>query len=218
MIKSIQDLQELVDEYGFLPFFENDIKGFSIEEHTHPNLWFNDEIDGPWEWKSEMIMTKKYVYGKFFNRKAGFISLKWLPHFANVRRDGYDFDSRCDDGLVYFKDQELYEIIEKTRYITTKELKKEFNDKSYETIITRLMMQTYIVNTNFVYHFSKSGERYGWGIAEYGIPEKFLGKKAVRGAYKDDPLKSKEKIIKHIKRLFPEASEQAIWKIVIKGA
>ena len=31
------------------------------------------------------------VYGKFFDKKAGFISKKWLPVFANYRRDGYDF-------------------------------------------------------------------------------------------------------------------------------
>ena len=32
----------------------------------------------------------RIAYGKFFDRKAGFISREWLPVFANYRRDGYD--------------------------------------------------------------------------------------------------------------------------------
>ena len=35
----------------------------------------------------------KVAYGKFFDKKAGFISLEWLPYFANYRRSGYDFDA-----------------------------------------------------------------------------------------------------------------------------
>lgn len=32
--------------------------------------------------------------------QAGFISKAWFPHFANYRRDGYDFDSRWDEELA----------------------------------------------------------------------------------------------------------------------
>lgn len=48
-IKSWHEMEELVLDYGFLPFFRNAIDGFSIEEHTPTDLWFSDMEDGPWE-------------------------------------------------------------------------------------------------------------------------------------------------------------------------
>ena len=32
MLRSVDQLLEAVEEYGFLPFFKNSIKGFSVEE------------------------------------------------------------------------------------------------------------------------------------------------------------------------------------------
>ena len=90
---SAEKLHEAVLKYGFLPFFENEIKGFSIEEHTPADRWFTS-LEGPWEWKGPVLRMGDVVYGKFFNNKAGYISLKWYPDFANFRRDGYDFDAR----------------------------------------------------------------------------------------------------------------------------
>ena len=37
------------------------------------------------------------AYGKFFDKKSGFISKKWFSYFANYRRDGYDFDALWDE-------------------------------------------------------------------------------------------------------------------------
>lgn len=48
----------------------------------------------PWEWRCLMARSGKVAYGKSFAGKVGFISKAWFPHFANWRRDGYDFDSR----------------------------------------------------------------------------------------------------------------------------
>ena len=38
-IINAQDLIDLVAEIGFLPFFQNDIQGFSIDEATSPAIW-----------------------------------------------------------------------------------------------------------------------------------------------------------------------------------
>ena len=43
------------------------------------------------------------AYGKFFDKKAGFISREWLPYFLNFRRDGYDFDALWEDGKASYK-------------------------------------------------------------------------------------------------------------------
>lgn len=62
-IYSASDLSRLVQEYGFLPLFKNQIPGFSVEEHTPPELWFADGVEGPWEWKGPVIRETGCAYG-----------------------------------------------------------------------------------------------------------------------------------------------------------
>ena len=93
-LHSADGLIAAVEQYGFLPFFRNEIHGFSIEELCPPELWFADDVDGPWEWKGPAARSGKCLYGKLFNKKAGFVSREWIPDFANFRRDGYDFIRR----------------------------------------------------------------------------------------------------------------------------
>ena len=93
-IQSWDELIEWIDEIGFLPLFKNEVDGFSVEENTADLYWWSgDEAQDPWEWRCLMARSGKVAYGKFFGKKAGFISKAWFPHFANWRRDGYDFDS-----------------------------------------------------------------------------------------------------------------------------
>lgn len=71
---SVRDAEELavfVEYCGFLPLFRNEIPGFSVEEHTPPNLWFADDVDGPWEWKGPVIRNTGCAYGKLFRGKQG---------------------------------------------------------------------------------------------------------------------------------------------------
>jgi hypothetical protein len=39
LLRSSDDLIAAVEQYGFLPFFRNEIHGFSIEELCPPELW-----------------------------------------------------------------------------------------------------------------------------------------------------------------------------------
>ena len=75
MIHNADDLERMVLDLGFLPFFKKSIEGFSVEELTSPELWFEDGVDGPWEWKGPVIRNWKCTYGKFFGGRAGFVSL-----------------------------------------------------------------------------------------------------------------------------------------------
>ena len=95
-IHSVDEAIKYINEFGFLPLFKNDIDGFSLEERTVPEYWWSDnpEID-PWMWRAVIARRHDIVYGKFFDKKAGFISKKWLPVFANYRRDGYDYVTSC---------------------------------------------------------------------------------------------------------------------------
>ncbi|MBQ9630074.1 MAG: hypothetical protein IJR49_00600 [Treponema sp.] len=217
-IKSKGDVEKLIDEIGFLPFFKSEIPGFSIEEHIAPRFWFSGEI-GAWEWKGEIIRDG-YIYGKIFGKKSGFATVKWYKQLANWRRNGYDFDSRNDDGLVPFQDLHLYNSLVSFNRILSKGLKsvagfdKAGGRKGFDTIITRLQMQCYVCIADFPYLTDKHGNEYGWGITEYSTPEYLYGKAFSKNLYKIEPEESREKIFLHLSKIFPNASEAAIYKMI----
>ena len=45
-IEGMEDIVDLIDELGFLPFFRNPIERWSLEEKTPAEFWFNDDNDG----------------------------------------------------------------------------------------------------------------------------------------------------------------------------
>jgi hypothetical protein len=111
-MKNSSDLTALVNKIGFLPLFKGAIEGFSVEEHTNPGDWWsgNPEKD-PWEWRSIIAAEGNIAYGKLFQNKAGFISREWYPYFVSYRRDGYDFDSRYEDGLISKKAKNIIDVL-----------------------------------------------------------------------------------------------------------
>ena len=46
-ITNAMELEALVQQMGFLPFFSCSIPAFSIEELTPSRYWFVDGVDGP---------------------------------------------------------------------------------------------------------------------------------------------------------------------------
>lgn len=219
-IRSAEDIVELVGEIGFLPFFANEVPGFSVEECCAAELWFSDGADGPWEWKGPIARGGRCVYGKFFRNRAGFVSREWLPDFANFRRDGYDFDARYDDGLASFKDKEVYDTIAERHFVLSNDLKDLCNyrkggNKGFDTVITRLQMQTYVTISDFVYKKDRFGRDYGWAAAQYSAPEAVFGYDFVTGAYKREPEDSKAKIRKHLQAVLPDVEERQIERFLI---
>ncbi len=217
-----QELMDLIDEMGFVPFFDNEIDGFSLEEHIAPGCWYDDANENfwpAWEWKGPVISEMKCAYGKFLRGKAMYISPKWFPDFANFRRDGYDFDARYEDGLASFYDKELYELLDANAPVLSKELKKmgdygKNGRKGFDTMVTRLQKQCYVIISDFRYATDKLGNEYGWGIAQYSTPEKFLGKKFSNAVYKRTPEESYSRIVKHFRRILPEADQKQIERIL----
>lgn len=207
VIESKADLIAAVEKYGFLPFFQNSIEGFSIEERISPALWFSG-VEGPWEWKGPVIREAGCAYGKFFEKKACFISRSWFYHLANYRRDGYDFDARYEDGLASYKDKLLYELIEENAPVLSKHLKslgnyKKGGNKGFDTSINRLQAQGYVIINNFVYMKDKFGKSYGWGVAEYTTPEELFGEDFSEKVYESSPEESFAKLLGHFTGLFP---------------
>ena len=68
-LHSADDLIAAVEEYGFLPFFQNEIPSFSVEELCAPELWFADDADGPWEWKGRLHGAANVSMARFSARR-----------------------------------------------------------------------------------------------------------------------------------------------------
>lgn len=217
-IKTKADLEETVQRLGFLPFFANSIKGFSIEEHTPPEVWFTEE-EGPWEWKGPVIRETGCAYGKFFEKKAAYISREWFPDFANYRRDGYDFDARFEDELASYQDKKLFELLDANAPVLSRRLKqignyKKGGNKGFDTIITRLQAQGYVVISDFVYMKDKKGQKYGWGVAEYSTPERFMGKNFTGNVYRLTPEEARQKVFAHLQKLLPGTDPKTLQKFL----
>lgn len=145
-IRSWQELIRWIDEVGFLPLFKNEIPGFSVEEHTSNLYWWSgDPEQDPWEWRQLIARSGQVAYGKFFGKKAGFVSRAWFPHFANWRRDGYDFDSRWDEGLASSRQKRIMDQFSLRDELYSFELKRlagfgKEGEKNFEGTITDLQM------------------------------------------------------------------------------
>lgn len=214
-IRTQADMEKLIDELGFLPFFQNEITGFSIEDACP--TWYEQE--GPWEWKGPVASKRGCIYGKLFRGKAGFVRLDLVPDFVNLRRDGYNFDSRYEDGLAQHKDKVVYDTIAEHGALLTDELKALTNfrkggNTGFETVITRLQMQTYVVIEDFRYRLDKNGSRYGWGVASYATPEKLFGEDFVTSAYSREPEKSREIVRTHLRKILPNTDEKLLLKLI----
>jgi hypothetical protein len=219
LIRTKQDMEDLINEWGFLPFIKCRIEGFSVEELADPAIWYTEGDFRVWDWKGPVIRDTGCGYGKFFEKKAAFISKEWFPDFANYRRDGYDYEGMIGDELVSYNDMKLYELVEANEPILTKGLKalgnyRKGGNKGFDTIITRLQMQTFVLVNDFKYMTDKYGREYGWGVAEYATPEKFFGEGFYEKTYSKEPEESYEKLFRHISGLFPKAREADIRKVL----
>lgn len=220
LIRSPEELEQMVEEYGFLPYFKCRIEGFSVEEYCDPAGWWSgDPRRDPWEWRSIVAERGRVAYGKLFENKAGFVSKKWYPVLAAYRRDGYDFDSRWDDGLATRREKLIMDVLESGESIPSFQLKGLAGfggdgEKGYESILTRLMMRTYVTVRGFRRRLNKRGEEYGWPVSVYSTPEALFGRETVTAAYHLEAGEALEQLVAQMKKHIPDADEKAVRRLL----
>lgn len=230
-INSRETLEKAAESFGLLPFFPNNVRGLSVEEMCVPGMLFGGNHDeGCWEWKGPVLRNKKLAYGKFFRKKAGFVSLEFLPDFLNYRRSKYSITPNSTEEI-------LLEIIRENDSLTSTELKKlifgnkkrtgwdelpEINNsnfynpkrKSLEGPLQRLQMGGWIVISDFEYKITKRGERYGWGVARYSTPEIHF-KDELENISDLTPEESFSRMIDTMKKRWPLFSKKELTKLLI---
>ena len=219
-LRSPEDLLELIQKLGFLPLFSNEIPGFSVEEHTHSSSWWTDDpASDPWAWRQLLASNAFIAYGKFFDKKAGFIYKDWIPDFTNYRRDGYDYQGMYEDGKMNSRSKRVLDVLELNDDAVGLEMlscdirKKAALEKGFEGTITDLQMHGFLIMSGFRQKRNRRGEEYGWHVAALMTPETKWGYDWVNSV-NDTPVASWEKISTQIRKHFPEADDKKVRKVL----
>ena len=219
-LHSPEDLLDMVRKIGFLPLFSNSIPGFSVEEHTPAADWWQDDpATDPWEWRHIAASDPSVAYGKFFDKKAGFVSREWFPRFANYRRDGYDYEGLYEDGKLNSRCKRIMDVLEPDedavglRLLTCDVRKRAAVEKGFEGALTELQMKAFLIMGSFRQKTNRRGEAYGWHVAELMTPETKWGYDAVN-SLRERPEASWERIREQVGRFFPGAGDREIRKVM----
>ena len=229
-IRTWKELVNWINEIGFLPLFANEVAGFSAEEHISPDFWWTgDREQDPWEWREIIAASHEVAYGKFFDKKAGFISLAWLPCFANCRRNGYDFDARWEDGRASAREKKIMDrflgedadggSVFRDEQILSTDLKRlagfgRDGEKNFPGIITQLQMETYLVISGFRRRENRRGKAYGMPVSILLPPESIWGYDMVTAAYDQEPKASWKRLLDRVQKLYPHADREAVIRLI----
>ncbi len=219
-LHSPEDLLALVERIGFLPLFENLIPGFSVEEHTPATDWWTDDpASDPWAWRQVLASNTRVAYGKFFDKKAGFVSREWFPVFANYRRDGYDYEGMYEDGRMNSRCKRILDALELNEDAVGLEMlscdlrKKAALEKGFEGALTDLQMHAFLLMNDFRQRRNRQGMAYGWHTATLMTPETKWGYDAVNSCG-ESPADSWERIRVQIRKYYPHAEEDRIRRVI----
>lgn len=170
VVDSPEAMVEVIRACGIIPFFENPIAGFSIEEMTPAGYWFDGEEDtlGPWDWKIYAVQTGEIAYGKFlWGGKAAFATAECYRDLLNWRRSLKKFALRESD-------RQAFEAVNGAGSLTTRELRRICGLKKaqMDAITTRLEQQTRLVIGDFERVYKGQFLEYsGWQLATLCKPE-----------------------------------------------
>lgn len=206
---------EYIDRIGFLPLLPmgGDMEGWSAEEAVDEDCRYAPLPDGGWEWplwewKGGIIREGGCAYGKFFRRKAAFVSRAWWPDFCNYRRSVFPPAEEWDvEGMVLW-------TLKKNGSMTTRDLRRVcgFTEAKtrgkFDACVCRLEMGCYVVTEDFVYPHDRHGRSYGWGWSLLTTPETLFGREACRTVR--TPAESRARLAEHFRKILPDADERLV--------
>ena len=217
MIHNATELMGYIQEVGFLPLLYSGIPGYSADEAVDPDSRYVILDDGSWDWplwdwKGPIVTEGDCVYGKFFNKKAGFVSRAWWPDLYNWRRHAHPAPPA---GSV---EEAILMTLREHGSMITRDLRRlcgftEAKMRSrFDGYVTRLQMACRVVTEDFVYPRDKHGKQYGWGWALLTTPEQLLGHEACQ--CDRTPQESLERMLNHLKQLLPRATEKQLITLI----
>ncbi len=203
VIRKIEDMIAMVEHYGMMPFAGSGIPGFSI--------WgCATEIDGdegPWEWKGPVIERTGCAYGKLLGGKTAFVTKEWYADLAAYRRDGDDFDILWDEGRVSQAEKRIVDVLASCPSMNARQLKREagfVKSSAFDAAIAKLQEKCYVTIVDFDYDYDKFGQKRGWAVTRYALPEKRFGQDYIDAIYDKTPEEAYERLLSHMVSILGE--------------
>ena len=216
-IYSAAGLIAFIQEVGFLPLLNSGVRGFSAEESVSDDCRYVVFDDGGWDWplwkwKGPVVTEGNCVYGKFFDKKAGFISREWWPDFYNYRRSQHPLPA---EGSI---EDTILTVLGQNGSLITRELRAACGfdgpkmRSKFDGYVTRLQMACLIVTEDFVYPTDKHGREYGWGWSLLTTPEALFGRDG--SCCSRTPQESYQRLLSHFQALLPEATDKQLQRLL----
>ena len=193
-IVSAETMQRAILECGLVPFFENPIAGYSVEEMTHPSYWFDGDagVLGPWDWKIDCVQSGDILYGKYLcGGKAAFATFEWYRELRNYRQ------SLSKYALLPGPQSEVMDYVNEHGSISVKEVRALLGVKksAADALLTRLQMQCRLLCYINLPQGHSEGFSKTVGIVLRDTPRTKTGH-----CYTDDPFPVKPRPVKGIYR------------------
>ena len=229
-VVSAEAMLRAIKELGIVPFFENPIRGYSIEELTPREFWFDGESDtlGPWDWKVFCVQSGDIAYGKFlWGGKAAFATPDLYHELMNYRRSLPKYQPAAEDRKVL-------DFLAEDGTVASKDIRRILGLKKSgaDAAATRLQMQCRMIIGDIARVYSGPDLHYsGWQRASFCAPEALFGwsdKPAAKTLgpggfpFADDepallhhtPEESLQLLTEHILKIAPGATERHVLKML----
>lgn len=165
-IKTLEDLERFVEEYGFLPYYGNDKQSLFTLSSLTDNEWHDGSSSDPWLWRMKIAQKGEQAYGKFFRNKTGFASRACIPAFLAVRRENRSFDELYAEGLVSRRAKQVWDCFEFRSTWTFQELKSQSGfagqRAEFDAALSELQGLFFLCISGQSRRINQKGEPYGW--------------------------------------------------------
>ena len=220
-IVSAETMYRAITDYGIIPFFENSIPGYSVEELTPQQYWFDGEAGalGPWDWKIDCVQSGDIVYGKFLGGKAAFATVEWYRELRAWRIANHAPEKPQDAVIL--------DYIGTNGAISIKEVRALLGVKkaAADAAISRLQMQCRVVTGDLQRVYRGEDLHYnGWQIGSFTTPEALYGAVDMpfgRGidplATQGSPADSLERLLSHIADVSGCTDRKTLLKLIGKN-
>lgn len=227
-VTSAEAMLDVIRDMGIVPFFENVIPGYSIEEMTPADNWFDTQENlsyTPWDWKIPCVQSGEIAYGKFLlGGKAAFATVEWYRELRNYRLSLKKYQPDAPQ-------KRILEYLEQNGSISIKEVRGLLGIKKgqADTLMTRLMMQCRVITGDIIRVYRGEDLHYnGWQFSSFCTPEALFGTGAApfKGfpgfpfeeetglLVSHSPAESYALLKEKIRSLCPEATDRQIAKLL----
>ena len=175
-LECAENMISAIRELGIVPFFKSPVPGYSIQEMTTPDHWFDSSDDlGPWDWKIDVVQSGDIAYGKFLcGGKAGFATVEWYAHLMNWRRSLQKYRPDANE-------RRILEVLREAGDIGSKDIRQLLGVKKgpADNVVAKMSQKTLLLVGDIRRVYKGPTLSYqGWQTCSFCTPEALFGGEA----------------------------------------